>query len=66
MILVHLILTVLIRKNEKLFNDIMNREKLLSLSIRESGVELTRHIITSLYDMGADPKIQKKKNLQMI
>lgn len=46
-------------KMKKLFNDIMNSEPTIESSIRESGVELTRHIITSLYEMGADPQDPK-------
>lgn len=46
-------------KMKKLFDDIMNTETSIESDIRERGVELTRHIITSLYDMGADPQDPK-------
>lgn len=43
-------------KIAKLFHDIMNSPDTITDTIRESGVELTRNIITNLYEIGADPQ----------
>ena len=43
-------------KLKKLIKDIMEHEQTVEEKVRESGVEITRMLITELYDIGADPQ----------
>lgn len=43
-------------KLKKLLKDIMEHEQTVEEKVRESGVEVTRMLITELYDIGADPQ----------
>ena len=43
-------------KLKRLINDIMESEPTVEEKVRESGVEITRMLITELYDIGADPQ----------
>ena len=43
-------------KLKKLIKDIMEHEQTIEEKVRESGVEITRMLITELYDIGADPQ----------
>jgi len=43
-------------KLKKLLKDIMEHEQTIEEKVRDSGVEITRMLITELYDIGADPQ----------
>jgi hypothetical protein len=43
-------------KLKKLLKDIMEHEQTIEEKVRDSGVEVTRMLITELYDIGADPQ----------
>lgn len=43
-------------KLKKLIKDIMESEETIEEKVRESGFEITRMLITELYDIGADPQ----------
>lgn len=43
-------------KLKELLKDIMEHEQTIEEKVRDSGVEITRALITELYDIGADPQ----------